>query len=155
MNHAPATPSLQPSFDVTVRLGRLVDHGRTRAGHRRVIPIIGGSISGAIEAEIEPGGADWQLVRPDGAIEVDGRYTARSPEDELVYLQVAGIRTGPPEVLEGLLQGHDVSPDQYYFRTVIRVETSSAKLAHLEHAIFVASCIRDADAVRYTAYRVT
>lgn len=154
MTRTPAVPTLEPAFDVTVHLGRLADHGHTRAGHRRVIPILGGWISGGLQAEILPGGADWQLVRQDGAIEVDGRYTARTPDDELLYLQVAGVRTGPPEVLEALLQGKDISPDRYYFRTVISIETSSAKLAHLEHCLFVASCVREADAVRYTAYRV-
>jgi hypothetical protein len=155
MTRTPTVPTLEPAFDVSVRLGRLVDHGRTRAGHRRVIPIAGGAITGGVEAQIEPGGADWQLVRDDGAVEVDGRYTARTPDDEVLYLRVAGLRTGPPEVLEALLQGVAVSPDRYYFRTVITIETSAAELAHLEHALFIASCVREADEVRYTAYRVT
>jgi hypothetical protein len=153
--HDPAVPGLEPAFDVAVRLGPLDDHGITRAGHRRVIPIVGGTVTGGIDAEILPGGADWQRVRPDGAIEIDGRYTARTPDGELLYLQAVGVRTGPPEVLEALLRGEDVAPDRYYFRTVVTVETSAPRLRHLEHAVFVASCVRDADAVRYTAYRVT
>ena len=64
-------PALERAFDVVVHLGPLEDHGMTRAGHRRVVPIIGGSVTGAFEAEILPGGADWQIVRSDGAIEVD------------------------------------------------------------------------------------
>lgn len=155
MTRTPTVPTLEAAFDVTVRLGPLADHGRTRTGHRRVIPIIGGEVSGGLEAEILPGGADWQVVREDGAIEIDGRYSARTPDGELLYLQVAGVRTGPPEVLAALLQGDDVPPDRYYFRTVLTVETASAKLANLEHAVFVTSCVREADAVRYTAYRVT
>jgi Protein of unknown function (DUF3237) len=155
MTHTPTIPTLEPAFDVTVRLGELADHGRTRTGHRRVIPIVGGGVTGAFEAEILPGGADWQVVRDDGAIEIDGRYTARTSDGDLLYLQVAGVRTGPPEVLAALLRGDDIAPDRYYFRTALTIETSSAKLAHLEHALFVTSCVRDADAVRYTAYRVT
>jgi hypothetical protein len=155
MTHTPTVPTLEPAFDVVVHLGPPADHGRTRAGHRRVIPIVGGRISGGFDAEILAGGADWQVVRDDGAIEVDGRYGARTADGALVYLQVRGIRTGPPEVLAALLAGDDVAPDRYYFRTVITIETDAAALAHLEHAVFVASCVRDADAVRYTAYRVT
>ena len=155
MTHAAVVPALAPAFDVLVLLGELADHGHTRAGHRRVIPIVGGQVSGGLDAEILPGGADWQLVRQDGAIEVDGRYTARTPGGELLYLQVRGIRTGPPPVLEALLQGDDIPPDRYYFRTVITIEADAAALAPLEHAVFVASCVRDADAVRYAAYRVT
>lgn len=155
MTHPPTVPTLSPAFDVVVQLGPMADHGLTRAGHRRVIPIVGGRISGTLDAEILPGGADWQLVRPDGAIEIDGRYTARTSDGELLYLQVTGVRTGPPEVLAALLRGDDVAPDQYYFRTVVTIETASSTLAYLEHAVFVASCVRDADAVRYAAYRVT
>lgn len=155
MTHAPTVPTLARAFDVVVRLGPLADHGRTRAGHRRVIPIVGGQISSGFDAEILPGGADWQVVRDDGAIEIDGRYSARTAGGELVSLQVRGIRTGRQEVLAALLAGDDVAPDRYYFRTVITIETDAAALAHLEHAVFVASCVRDADAVRYTAYRVT
>jgi hypothetical protein len=155
MTHAPTVPTLEPAFDVVVHLGPLADHGHTRAGHRRVIPIVGGRVYGGFDAEILRGGADWQLVRDDGAIEVDGRYSARTADGELVYLQVRGIRTGPQEVLAALLAGDDVAPDRYYFRTVITIETDAAALAHLEHAVFVASCVRDADAVRYAAYRVT
>lgn len=134
---------------------RVDDYGATRAGRRRVIPILGGAITGGIEAAILPGGADWQLVRADGALEIDGRYSARTPEGALLYLQVAGVRSGPPAVLERLLAGEAVRVDEYYFRTTVRIETSAPDLASYQHAVFVASCVRDADEVRYTAYRVT
>lgn len=155
MTVAPAVPGLEAAFDVTVELGPLEDHGQTRVGHRRVIPIIGGTISGGLDAVIEPGGADWQILRVDGCIEVDGRYCARTPQDELLYLQVTGVRSGPPSVLEALLRGDAVDPSAYYFRTTLSIETSAPRLAHLQQSLFVASCVRGASSVRYTAYRVT
>jgi len=151
----PTVPVLEAAFDVVVDLGPLDDHGMTRAGHRRVIPIVGGRISGGLDAEILPGGADWQVLRADGAVEVDGRYSARTPAGELLYLQVSGVRSGEPAVLEALLRGEAVDPGEYYFRTVVTIETSAAALAHLQHSLFVASCVREAATVRYTAYRVT
>lgn len=150
----PPVPALTASFDVEVRLGPLEDHGTTRVGHRRVVPIIGGTVLGAVDAVILPGGADWQIVRPDGTIEVDGRYSARTADGEHLLLHVAGVRSGEPEVLEALLRGEPVPPTRYHFRTAIRVETSAPQLAWMERTLFVASCVRDADAVRYTAYRV-
>lgn len=148
-------PTLEPSFDVHVRLGPLEDHGATRAGHRRVVPITGGSVTGAVTAEILPGGADWQIVRPDGSIEINGRYSARTPDGAHLLLHAVGVRSGTPEALEALLRGETVDPSDYYFRTVVTIETSAPELAWLERTLFVASCIREADAVRYTAYRVT
>jgi hypothetical protein len=152
---APPIPGLERAFDVTVRLGPVDDYGKTRAGHRRVIPVLGGEMAGGLDAEILGGGADWQLVRPDGALEIDGRYSARTSNGALLYLQVSGVRSGPPEVLAALLAGEDVDPAAYYFRTTLRIETAATEHADFQHAVFVASCVREAATVRYTAYRVT
>lgn len=155
MTATPPTPGLEPAFEVEAHLGQLEDHGATRAGHRRVVPITGGHVRGLVDAQILPGGADWQLVRPDGAIEIDTRYTARTPAGEHLYLRTFGVRSGPPEVLQALLRGEPVDPAQYYFRLGVHLETSAPRLAVLQHSLFVASAIRDTDRVRYTAYRVT
>jgi hypothetical protein len=115
----------------------------------------GGEITGGLEAEILPGGADWQRVRADGGLEIDGRYTARTREGELVYLSVRGLRTGPAEVLAALGRGEDIDPGDYYFRTSVTFEASTPRLAWLQESLFIASCIREARTVRYTAYRVS
>ncbi|WP_433728370.1 DUF3237 domain-containing protein [Actinoplanes sp. CA-051413] len=152
---APAVPGLEPAFEVEARLGALEDHGVTRAGHRRVVPITGGRVTGLFAADILPGGADWQLVRPDGAIEIDTRYSARTADGGHVYIRTFGVRSGRPEVLEALVRGDAVDPSDYYFRLCVRLETSVPALAALEQSVFVASAIREADRVRYAAYRVT
>jgi hypothetical protein len=152
---------------VDARLGPLEDHGVTRAGHRRVFPVAGGRViavpggpfdelgGGLFEAEILSGGADWQIVRPDGGIEIDTRYSARTTAGELVHFRTSGVRSGPPAVLAALLRGEAVDPASYYFRVAVYLETSALRLAALERSIFVASAVRGADSVAYTAYRVT
>jgi Protein of unknown function (DUF3237) len=152
---AAPVPVLERAFDVAARLGPIEDHGMTRAGHRRVVPIAGGQVSGLFDAEILPGGADWQLVRPDGAVEIDTRYSVRTSAGEFVHIRTSGVRSGPPEILEALLRGEPVDPSEYYFRVGVHLETSAPRLAILERSIFVASAIREADRVYYTAYRVT
>lgn len=157
-------PGLEPAFTVDARLGPLEDHGVTRAGHRRVIAIAGGQVSflpgalagdGPLDAEILPGGADWQVVRPDGTIEIDTRYSARTGAGEFLHFRTCGVRSGPPAVLAALLRGEAADPASYYFRVAVYLETSAPRLAFLERSIFVASAIRGADSVSYTAYRVT
>ena len=154
-------PGLEPAFTVEARLGPLEDHGVTRAGHRRVVPIAGGRVGGLpdgetrLDAEILPGGADWQVVRPDGTVEIDTRYSARTPAGEHVHFRTSGVRSGPPSVLAALLRGEDVDPASYYFRVAVYLETSAPRLAFLERSIFIASAVRGADSVSYTAYRVT
>ncbi|MFF3571608.1 DUF3237 domain-containing protein [Nocardia jiangxiensis] len=149
----PPVPALEWAFEVEAELGPLEDHGQTRAGHRRVVPVVGGTIRGAFEGTILPGGADWQLVRPDGAIEIDGRYSARAADGDLLYLHAVGVRSGPPEVLDALLRGEPVDPADYYFRAAITIE--SATRPEFERSLFVASYVREAHRVRYVAYRVT
>jgi hypothetical protein len=156
-------PGLEPAFTVDARLGPLEDHGVTRAGHRRVIAVAGGRASflcdglpdDPLDAEILPGGADWQVVRPDGTIEIDTRYSALTSAGEYVHFRTSGVRSGPPAVLAALLRGEPVNPAAYYFRVAVYLETSAPRLAFLERSLFVASAIRGADSVSYTAYRVT
>lgn len=149
----PPVPTLVPAFDVVAELGPLEDHGMTRSGHRRIIPVIGGTISGGFSGTILPGGADWQLVRADGSIEIDGRYSARGDDGSLLYIRAQGVRSGDPAVLEALLRGEDVPPDAYYFRAAITLESSTHP--EFERSLYVASYIREAARVRYVAYRVT
>jgi Protein of unknown function (DUF3237) len=165
---AAPVPGLEAAFTVDARLGPLEDHGVTRAGHRRVIAVAGGRVSflevpgsaglssgGPLDAEILPGGADWQVVRADGTIDIDTRYSALTPAGEYVHFRTSGVRSGPPEVLAALLAGEPVDPASYYFRVAVYLETSAVRLAFLERSLFVASAIRGANSVTYTAYRVT
>ena len=147
-------PALEAAFDVTVDLGPLEDHLETSAGHRRVVPILGGRVSGSVEAEILPGGADWQLVRPDGTIDIDSRYSARTGSGDLLLLHARGIRTGSPEVLARLGRGEDVDPRDYVFRTTVSIETAAPQLAHLQRSLFLAVAQRQASTVLYRAYCV-
>lgn len=148
-------PELLPAFEVDADLGRLEDHGITRAGHRRVIPIIGGTIRGEIDAEILPGGADWQVLRTDGAVDVGARYSARTSDGAFLLIHSNGVRSGPPAVLEALLRGEPIDPSAYYFRTLLTIEASHPTVAPLQDALFIAAAVRHADRVSYTAYRVT
>ncbi|MEZ2371406.1 DUF3237 domain-containing protein [Arthrobacter sp. RCC_34] len=148
-------PGLEAAFDVEVRVGAPADYGVTRAGHRRVVPILGGKISGELVAEILEGGADWQRIRPDGGCEIDARYSARTEDGDLLYLHAEGLRIPSPQAAEALARGDQPGPDQFYFRTTVSIETSTPRWAHLERSLFIASGLRDADTVRYTAYRVS
>lgn len=147
-------PTLTPAFDVTVELGTPELHGATSAGSRRVVPILGGTITGELEAELLAGGADRQLIRADGTIEVDAVYSARTDQGELLLLHAVGLRTGSPEVLARLGRGEEVGPHEYEFRTTVQIETSSPRLAPLQRSLFLASAERRAQTVIYRAHRL-
>ena len=150
----PPPTGLDRVFRAEVVVGEVEDHGVTRAGHRRVIPILGGRLSHGIDAELLPGGADWQVVHDDGVLEIDTRYSARTADGGLLHLRTRGIRSGPPEVLEALLRGAPVAASDYYFRIVVSVETSVPEFRGLQDSLLVAAAARSADRVVYDAYRV-
>ena len=80
---------------------------------------------------------------PDGAVEVSALYSARTTGGALILVSSTGVRSGPPDVLDALLRGEPVDPRGYYFRTLIRIETSEPALAALQDVLFIAAAVRD------------
>ena len=56
---------------------------------------------------------------------------------QLIYVQNAGMRHAPPDVMQKLLAGQPVDPALVYFRTVPKFETSAPELQWLTRAVFV------------------
>ena len=141
-------PKLAFAFSVRVIVGPIQDLGQTARGHRRIVDILGGTAEGPrFQGEILPGGADWQIVRPDGTIEVVARYTIRSSSGSLVYVQNDGLRVASPEVVARMSKGEAVPFDSYRFRTAPRFETSDPSLSWLETSTFVGVAARTPDRV--------
>jgi len=142
------SPGLQFAFAVKVVVGPIQDLGQTARGHRRIIDILGGEVSGPrLAGEILPGGADWQIVRADGTIEVVARYTIRSNSGSLIYVQNEGLRVASPEILARMSKGELVPVGSYHFRTAPRFETADPSLKWLERATFVGVAARTPDRV--------
>ena len=133
---------------VRAELADIVDVGVTPMGHRRVVNILGGHFEGdLLSGTVLPGGADWQWVRSDGTIDLDARYTLKTDAGELIQVTSQGLRTASPEVLARLGRGEDVDPSLYYFRTVMRFETSAPALLPLTRMLAVAYGRRTRNAV--------
>lgn len=147
-------------YRATIAIGPVQEIGNTQAGHRRIIPITGGAFDGpgldgkALAGEILPGGADWQVARPDGTAFVEARYTMRTAAGALIYVQNAGYRHGPPDVMARLAAGDAVDPDSYYFRTMPQFETADAGLSWLTRTVCVAKGARHADRVVLDVFAV-
>lgn len=138
----------RPLFDLRADLAEPLDLGHTPAGHRRVINIVGGVFSGdRLSGTVLPGGADWQIIRPDGVAVLDARYTLRTDAGALVQVTSQGLRRGPAEVMARLARGEDVDPADYYFRTSMRFETSAPGLAFLNAILALSFGRRAASAV--------
>lgn len=84
-------------FEARVTCDALVTIGDTKLGKRRLVPITGGEFSGpTLKGVVLPGGADWQLVRPDGVVEILARYTIRTHDGINISVVNRGIALYPP-----------------------------------------------------------
>lgn len=147
--------SPQPLFQVRAELADILHLGATPYGERRIIHILGSSVEGPrLKGTILPGGADWQIIRADGAADIRARYTIAAETGGLVLVNSEGLRHGPPEVLARLARGENVDPALYYFRTAMRFETSDPALAWLNRILALARGAREARAVRLDVYEV-
>jgi hypothetical protein len=148
--------SAVPIFTVHAELAPMLHFGRTPYGERRVIGILGGSVRGPkLNGRVLPGGADWQIVRGDGAADIQARYTIESEAGARILVTSDGLRHGPPAVMERLARGDTVDPSLYYFRTVLRFETADPSVDWLNRILALARGQREANAVRLDVYEVT
>lgn len=149
-------PALRLLYTSRIDIAAPLDVGKAPYGQRRIINILGGAFSGPqLSGHILPGGADWQIIRSDGIVEVEARYTLETHDGALIYISNWGLRHGAPGVISRLAAGEQVDPGEYYFRTTPRFETGAAAYAWLNGVIAVAAGERRADAVIITAYELT
>ena len=148
-------PDLTPVFTAYVDVGNVLDLGVAAGVYRRVVPILGGTVTGPrLTAEILPGGADWQVVRPNGTLEVVARYTLRASDGTLISVVNKGLRRGPPEVLARLAAGEAVPASEYYFRASPVFEVADGPHGWLAENVFVATGERLARQVVIRVYAV-
>ena len=152
----PAHPPLVPMTRIACEVAGVISLGTLPAGERRYVPLIGGRVSGPeLNGEIAEGGVDWQVMRPDGVIEIAAHYVIRTDDGALVEVRSEGLRHGPPEVLAQLARGEPVERDAMYFRTVVRFSTAAPAWSHLNKVLALACGARDAHLVRLDLYRIT
>lgn len=148
-------PGLRHLADLDVELAAPIELGDGPRGRRRIIPIIGGTVTGErLSGEILNLGADWQTVFSDGTAELDTRYAMRSHDGASIDIRNFGYRHGPKDVLEALVRGEAVDPSLYYMRTQPRFETGDARYAWLNRIVCIGSGARLANGVRITFFEV-
>jgi hypothetical protein len=149
-------PRLTPVYRLEATLGEPLDLGDTVHGHRRIVPLTGGTFTGPeLGGTLVPGAsADWQTVLHDGTALGDIRYTLRTNGGDLLYVQSRSVRHGPAEVLARLGRGEHVDPGEYTFRAATQIETAVPELDRLNKGIFISVAGRGAASVIYETYLV-
>jgi hypothetical protein len=156
MSNQLPVPRLTQVFRLEATVGQPLDLGETAHGHRRIVPLTGGTFTGPeLNGKLLPGAsADWQIVLPDGTALGDIRYTLETDGGDLLYVQSRGVRHGSAEVLSRLGRGEDVDASEYTFRTATQIETAAPHLDWLNKGVFISVAGRQATGVIYETYLV-
>lgn len=149
------TIAATPLFVLTAEMDAPITAHESSWGSRRLIPVRGGSFAGErLRGRIGGGGADYQLVRPDGVVELDVRLVLRTEEGEHLAMTAQGIRSGPPELVQRAARGEAVDPALFYFRELVRFETSSERLRWMNGRLFIGAGRRLPSQVELSVYEL-
>jgi hypothetical protein len=112
--------------------------GDSKYGKRTIVWITGGTFKGPdMEGTVIPGGADWQLVRADGAKELDARYALKTNDGVIIYIKNQ-VLTRPQPTKD--------NPDARYARSVISFEAPlNSKYKWLNDYIYLGTLERAPD----------
>jgi Protein of unknown function (DUF3237) len=154
-DHLP-DPRLTLVYRLEATIAQPLDVGETARGHRRIVPLTGGTFTGPrLNGKLVPGAsADWQIVLPDGTALGDVRYTLETDGGDLLYVQSRGVRHGSAEVLGRLARGEQVDASAYTFRTSTQIEAAAPDLDWLNKGVFISVGGRQATGVIYETYLV-
>ncbi|HEY8288150.1 MAG TPA: DUF3237 domain-containing protein, partial [Acetobacteraceae bacterium] len=83
--------------------------GAMPSGNRRVGLVAGGTFEGPkLRGTVLPGGADWIVVRGDGATVLDVRLVLETDDKATIGMTYRGLRHGPAAVMDRLNKGETV-----------------------------------------------
>jgi hypothetical protein len=138
-----SAPGLRELFTLRVEVGAPVDLGPAADGHRRMVPILGGTFDGpgGVSGRVLPGGADHQVLTP-GFTVLDAQYVVETAAGDRLSVHNRGVRSGDPADLAALARGEEVDPARIYFRCTPRLSSSAPDWAWVCGRVFVADAQR-------------
>jgi len=148
-------PQLEHACDFVVELSPPSEIGQCAGGTRRIIPIIGGTVSGPlIEGRILDIGADWQTVLANGVAELDARYAVETTDGAVIEVSSRGIRDASADVAARIVAGENVPTSEYYMRTAIRLQCGDPRFDWVGRSLFLATGGKVGSTVRLSIFRV-
>ena len=147
--------TLKPLFELTVRVGEALVTPGGPYGTRRYIPVTGGAFTGErLSGRVLPGGADCQLIRPDGVAELDARITLQLADGSNVLMRGLGLRHGPAALLRRIAAGVTVPASDSYFRQALLFEAPEGPLGWLNRMVALGQGERRPDGVHLQIFEV-
>lgn len=146
---------LRPLFDLAADVAPAQVTPEGPYGTRRFIPVTGGHFGGErLSGHLLPGGADCQLIRPDGVAELDVRVAFRTDDGVVFLMKGLGLRHGSDEVMRRIAAGEPVPASEYYFRETMTFEAPRGRYDWLNRIIAIGVGERRAQSVHLSVYEV-
>ncbi len=148
-------PKLAHIYDMHVDLEPPQMVGKTPAGMRQIFVVKGGTFEGPkLKGELLPGGGDWALLRPDGAVQLDVRATMRTDDGALIYGYYSGLIIAPMALFGRIMGGEDVPLSEYYFYTNPMFQTAATQYEWLNRRIAIGRGKAIPNGVEYRVWAV-
>jgi len=139
-------PALRMALQLEVNVAAPVILGELGGFERRMIPIVGGKLTGRdFSGTILPGGSDVQSIRSDGTVDLLARYAVDLGGDGKLLIENVGIRR--------MTKSDDGNAAQY-FRGVMRFCAPPGRLQWLNDSVFISNGYREGNAVYLTVLEV-
>jgi hypothetical protein len=91
------------AFSITLQIGATHDVGNTPYGHRRLLDVKGGTITGdRIKGSVVTGGLEYELTLSNGVLEFQGINILKTSDNALIYVRSCGVApdgTSAPRVI--------------------------------------------------------
>ncbi len=131
-------PRLELLYEMHVDLDLPQVIGQTPLGMRQIFYVTGGTFEGPrIRGEVLPGGGDWALIRPDGALQLDVRATIRTDDGALVYAAYYGLIVASQDVWARFLRSEEVPVADYTFYIAPMFQTGDQRYDWLNRTLAV------------------
>lgn len=121
----PPTPEARFAYEAQVDIGERQSLGQGPLGERFIVPILGGHFEGPrLRGTVLPGGADRQLLRPDGIKELDALYEMLTDDGAVITVR------------NRVLIDEAVTPERYA-RSVLQLSAPAGPHDWLNRRVFV------------------
>jgi hypothetical protein len=112
-------------YEAIVDIADVQNLGQSLQGQRFIVNILGGLFNGPrLKGTVLPGGADRQLLRPDGVKELDALYEIETDDGTVITVHNQVIVDMP-------------TPEQRYARSVVKFRAPAGQYEWLNRRVFV------------------
>ncbi|MBN1605808.1 MAG: DUF3237 family protein [Polyangiaceae bacterium] len=137
----PAPTKGQLAFSITFQISATHDVGNTPYGHRRLLDVKGGTITGdKLKGSVVTGGLEYELTLSNGVVEFQGINILKTSDNALIFVRSCGV-----------------APDESSTPRVIPdfEATTSGSYAFLNTGKFVATRVATAGSLQLDVYDVS